>query len=176
MSHIVQSNVVVLRQSESILSQELIIKMIDWLFWDAYCIYISLVTAAAFIYIFTFYRGQLRTTKNVTAPSRPMSISRSGGRGSRGYRHRRPQGGGQVGHLHPGFWVKMYLGEHFFQQLPAAVTTAVSCNQKGLLKRPCSSKFRNFLALAREPYRKKFVWQARPKTGRNCSFSYLSHW
>ena len=28
----------------------------------------------------------------------------------------------------PGFWVKVYLRDHFFQQRPAAVATAASCN------------------------------------------------
>ena len=51
----------------------------------------------------------------------------------------------------------------FSKQLPAAVTTAASCNQKGLFYRPCSSKFPNFLALAREPEQKQFLWQARAK-------------
>ena len=63
----------------------------------------------------------------------------------------------------PGFWVKVYLESTFSQQLPGAVTTAASCNQKGLFYRPCSSKFQNFLALTRESPLKQFLWQERAR-------------
>ena len=54
--------------------------------------------------------------------------------------------------LPPGFWAKVYMSKStFLKQLPAAVSTGASCNHKRLFYRPCSSKFPNSLALAREP-------------------------
>ena len=105
------------------------------------------------------------------APPRRWSLCKRGTNSLRAGVDARPQGGGCRGAVAPsGFWVKVYFGKHFFNicqlqslQLPATIKKAILC--------PCSLKFPNFLALAREPYRERFVWQERANTGRFFTFS-----
>ena len=62
------------------------------------------------------------------------------------------------------FGSRCISGRTFYKQLPAAVTTAASCTQKGLFYRPCRSKFPNFLcACARTVPKSVFVAGAREK-------------